>query len=266
MAPEDDAIAEAAWFLSLGQRPIFTFTVGDDPNQLVSSTLQWVGSSTEPKSWLHTCIFLGGSTDTLENLLSDNLRLCEARSLQRLSADLDGQTKRLVALLSNYTQVTASDLEKAVKSIAAITATWPTGMHSTRLSLEGFAQLGEGLNLFSAEDAEDEATEEPVFKLSRKVVPLELTGGGASFEGVLMRLTKADDGHLLFSTEHRNYPFIFRLHSNKIRESIIDLWFDVDKSNITQALRFEALIKAIKGSRAVSLISPSGELAVLTLG
>jgi len=103
-------------------------------------------------------------------------------------------------------------------------------------------------------------------KPSRKVVPIEVIGGDTSFEGALIRLIEAQDGNLLFSTEHRNYPSIFRLSARESGgDSTLDLWFDVDKSNIPQALRFRELVEGIMSSKMVVFAGPSGEVARLSL-
>jgi hypothetical protein len=121
------------------------------------------------------------------------------------------------------------------------------------------------LDLFSAEDAED-GDAGTILRPSRKVVPLDLASGGASFEGVLMRLVETDLGRLLLSSEHRNYPFIFRLGIGERGDaSTLDLWFDVDKSNIPQTLNFWTIVEAVEGSKSVSLVGPSGGVAELSL-
>lgn len=230
--------------------------------------MQWAGSSTEPKSWVHVCIFLDGSADMLTGLpLPANIKLYDAQGLSRLIDDLDDLAAHMTRLLSNYRGVSPdSALREAVKSTAAAIADWPRDKRNTRLSIETSAQLEEGLYLFAVEDEADEATEESMLKPSRNVVPLDVSSGVASFEGALMRLIEAGDGRLLFSTEHRNYPFIFRLSTvDGGGTSTLDLWFDVDKSNVPQALGFWALVEAIKSSGSVSLTGPSGDVAVLSL-
>lgn len=198
--------------------------------------------------------------------LPGNVRLYDVQGLSRLSDDLEGLMVHMTRLLNSYLDVPlGSPINEAIKSTAMATVNWPRGKQSTRLSLKASAKLGEALYLFAAEDEEDEATDEPVLKPSRKVVPLDVSSYGASFEGALLRLVDASDGCLLFSTEHRNYPFILRLCTEDDGGSTLDLWFDVDKSNVPQALRFWAFVEAIKSSGSVSLAGPSGEVAALSL-
>jgi hypothetical protein len=81
-----------------------------------------------------------------------------------------------------------------------------------------------------------------------------------------MRLVEARERQLLLSSEHRNYPFIFCLSTGEHGgESSLELWFDVDKSNVPQALNFWALVEAVEGSKLVSLVGPSERVAELLL-
>ena len=122
----------------------------------------------------------------------------------------------MAQLLRTYTDdEPGGSISETVKRLSRLTAEWPKGMWSSRLSLKGQTTFAdEGLYLFAAEGMEDDEADVPALKPSRKVVPVEVTGGDVSFEGALMRLTEAKGGNLLFSTEHRNYPFIFRLSSS----------------------------------------------------
>lgn len=267
---EDNAVAEAAWLLNPRQKPVFTFTVEEaDPMRLVASALQWVGSSTEPKSWVHICIISIGSADVLSSFpLPKSVMVYDGRSLAVLSRYLEGLAARMVRLLRLYTDdEPGGSISETVKRLSRLTAEWPKGMWSSRLSLKAQTTFDdEWLYLFAAEGMEDDEADVPILKPSRKVVPLEVTGGGASFEGALMRLTEARGGDLLFSTDHRNYPFIFRLSAREGGgDSTLDLWFDVDKSNIPQALRFRELVEDVVSSKAAILMGPSGEVARLTL-
>jgi hypothetical protein len=119
--------------------------------------------------------------------------------------------------------------------------------------------------LFSVEDVED-GEAGTILRPSRKVVPLDVVSADVPFEGVLFRLVEANERRLLLSSEHRNYPFIFRLSTGEHGgASTLDLWFDVDKSNIPQALNFWAQIEAVELSKIVTLVSSSGGVAELSL-
>jgi hypothetical protein len=236
--------------------------------RLLASALQWAGSSTEPKSWVHICILTSGSADALPPLpLPKSVKIYDSRSLPTLSNALEGYTETMIRLLRPYTDdEPGGSIPEAVKRLSRLTAEWPKGMWGSRLSLKARAAFDEGVYMFAAEDMEDDEAEVPVLKPSRKVVPLEVTNGDASFEGALMRLTEAQGGTLLFSTEHRNYPFIFRLSAREGGgDSTLNLWFDVDKSNIPQTLRFRELVEGVLSSKSVTFAGPSGDVSRLTL-
>ena len=265
MTQEDGAVADVAYFLNPGQKPILTFTVEEaDPMRLISGALQWAGSSTEPKSWMHICVFLGDPAGVPP--IPNTAKQYDPQSLDRLPNELENIINHMISLLSHYIAQEATDAGEAVRRLAASTFYWPGGRGNTRLSYAASTRLtGDGLGLFSAEDAED-GEAGTILRPSRKVVPLDVVSGGASFEGALMRLVEADEGRLLLSSEHRNYPFIFRLDTGERGDSsTLDLWFDVDKSNIPQALNFWALVEAVEASRVVSLVGPSGGVAEVAL-
>jgi len=268
-SPECDAVADVAWALNPNQKPIFTFNVEEaDPTMILPGALQWAGSSTEPRSWIHVYMFLSGSSETLATLpFPSNIKLYDSQGITSLPGDLEELTANMARILSRYVGVsTGSTLRESVKGAAVATDGWPIGKPNTRLSYTASARLGEELVLFAAENGEDGEAKVPALKSSRNVVPLEIASGGASFGGALMRLIEAGAGHFLFSTEHRNYPFVMRLNvAEGGGPSRLDLWFDADKSNVPQALGFWALIEAVESSRSVSLLGPSGEVAGLSI-
>jgi hypothetical protein len=269
MSPEGDAVADVAWALNTGQKPVFTFTVEEkDPTMIFAGALQWAGSSTEPRSWMHIYVFLGGSLEAPADLLfPSNIKVYDSQGITNLPYDLEELTAHMVQLLSRYGSLsTGFTLKESVKIMTYIAEGWPRGKLNTRLSYRASARLGEGLFLFTSENEDDEGAEKPSLKPSRNVVPLEVVSGGVNFGSALMRLIEAEDSYLLFSTEHRNYPFILRL---KVAErggpSMLDLWFDADKSNVPQALEFSALIEAVESSKLVRLLGPSDEVAELII-
>jgi hypothetical protein len=265
VSQEDGAIADVAYFLNPGQKPILTFTVEEaESMRLISGALQWAGSSTEPKSWMHICVFLGDLAGIPS--IPNTAKHYEAQSLDRLPGDLDEIVAHMIKLLTHYIAQEVIDTGAAIRRIAASTVDWPRGRRNTRLGYVASTRLtGYGLDLFSAEDNED-GEAGTILKPSRKVVPLDLVSGGASFEGALMRLVEARERQLLLSSEHRNYPFIFCLSTGEHGgESSLELWFDVDKSNVPQALNFWALVEAVEGSKLVSLVGPSERVAELLL-
>lgn len=267
--PEDNTVAEAAWVLNHGQKPVIIFSVEEaDSMRLIASAMQWAGSSTEPKSWMRICILLRGSIDALSTFpLPKSVKVYDERSLAVLGNDLEELTENMIRLLRPYGEDEFSgSIPEEVQRLSRLTADWPNSMCGSRLSLNAQAAFGEGVYMFAAEGTEDDETEVPILKPSRKVVPVELTCGDASFEGALVRLIEAKGGKLLFSTEHRNYPFILRVSAPEGGgDSLLDFWFDVDKSNIPQALRYRDLVEGVMSSKVAILSGPLSEVARLTL-
>jgi hypothetical protein len=216
---------------------------------------------------MHIYVFLGGSLEGLADLsFPSNIKVYDSQGITSLPYDLEELTAHMTQLISRFRGLSnGSHLRESVKDAASATEGWPRGKTNTRLSYVASAQLREGLLLFAAE-SDDVGAEMHALKPSRNVVPLELISGDVSFGGALMRLIEAENNCFLFSTEHRNYPFIIRL---KVAEgggpSTLDLWFDADKSNVPQALEFSALIEAVESSKSMRLLGLSDEVAELII-
>ncbi|MFA5869992.1 MAG: hypothetical protein WC941_09875 [Candidatus Bathyarchaeia archaeon] len=268
---DDGSTADAAWVLNPGQRPIFTFTVEEaDPMRLTSAALQWVGTSTEPRSWMHIGILLGGSVGGVSLPgLPERLRIYGGDEADRLEADLEGFTKEVIRLLAKYMKTAPSGggLRGSIKALADSTLGWPRGQPDARIEKEATAIISEeGLYPFTAETSEDDEAPEITLAPSRKVVPLDIKSGEITFDGALMRLTEADAERLLLSSEHRNLPFTFRFSLPRAGGGAsLGLWFDADKSNQPQALEFWALADAAEAAGTIGLLGPSGEVAAFTL-
>jgi hypothetical protein len=266
VSPEDGLVADASWALNPDQKPLITFNVGSDLGNLYSNVIQWTGSSTEPKSWIHVGVLLPGSVKVDFPSLPPRIRIFVFEVVQ-LTAALEDLVSKAARLLATYAGVEASASPPAVVcAFARSTEGWPKGQPNARLELTADATVSqEGLNIFAAEMEEDEVME-TILAPSRKVVPLEITAGDTVFEGALIRLIEADIGHLLFSTEHRNLPFTFRLCLAKIAlTGSISLWFDADKSNPTQATVFWGLASAANEAGELRLSGPNGDVASFSI-
>lgn len=268
---EDGVTADAAWALNPGQRPIFTFTVEEaDLTRLVATALQWVGSSTEPRSWMHFGVLLSGSVEeTCLHGFPERLRIYSEAEADRLAADLEQSTREMVRLLAKYLKTTPSDkdLRESIKALADSTLDWPCGHPNARIEMEATVTTSEeGLFSFAAETTEDDEADEIILTPSRKVVPLDVKSGDTAFEGALMRLTEVDSERLHLTSEHRNLPFTFRFSlPRSVGSGSVGLWFDADKSNLPQVLEFWVLAETVESIGVVELLGPSGELATLTL-
>lgn len=268
---DDGSTCDAAWALNPRQRPIFTFTVEEeDPMRLTAAALQWVGTSTEPKSWMHIGVLLNATLEeTLLPSLPERLRIYSGADAEKLESYLETFTEGIAHLLARYskTEPRGGGLRGSIKALADSTLGWPRGQPDARIEKEATATTSEeGLYPFAAETAEDDEAAEVTLAPSRKVVPLDIRCGGTTFEGALMRLTEADAGTVLLSSEHRNLPFTFRFSLPRAGgDASVGLWFDADKSNLPQALEFWALAEAAEAAGIIELLGPSGEVAAFTL-
>ncbi len=82
---------------------------------------------------------------------------------------------------------------------------------------------------------------------SRTTVPLTVQSGDFSIEGILPRLILADP--LVFYTEHRNLPIVFKLD---LGENTFTTRFEADKGNLIEASSYESLITAFKSTGEIS--------------
>jgi len=266
LSPEDGLVADASWALNPGQKPLFTFNVDSDPGSLYTNALQWAGTSTEPKSWIHVGVLLHGPFELSFPGLPPRIRLF-VFDVAQLSAALEEFARKVATLLVRYIGIELSaSLPMVICVLARSTKGWPKGQPNTRIELAADTNVSpEGLSVFAVE-TEDNEVADPVLVPSRKVVPLEITAGDNFFDGALIRLIEADERHLLFSSEHRNLPFTFRFYLDKTTlKGSLSLWFDADKSNPPQATVFWELASAAHETGELRLCGPNGEVVAFSV-
>ncbi|MCK5670787.1 hypothetical protein KAI10_05350 [Candidatus Bathyarchaeota archaeon] len=96
---------------------------------------------------------------------------------------------------------------------------------------------------------------------NRTTVPLTVTSGEAEIEGVLLRLIQSEP-HLVFYTEHRNLPSVFRLD---LGDQTLTMRFEADKANIIEATSFESLVTAFKSKREITFSDPNSGQTVFNV-
>ena len=97
---------------------------------------------------------------------------------------------------------------------------------------------------------------------NRTTVPLTAVSGDTVIEGILPRLVQTEP-NLVFFTEHRNLPVIFKLELGKTPE--LTLRFEADKGNLIEATSFESLVTAIKSTGEISFNNPNSGESVFNL-
>ncbi len=96
---------------------------------------------------------------------------------------------------------------------------------------------------------------------NRTTVPLTVTSGEAEIEGVLLRLVQSEP-HLVFYTEHRNLPSVFRLD---LGDQKLTLRFEADKANLIEATSFESLVTAFKSKHEITFSDPNSGQTVFNV-
>lgn len=86
---------------------------------------------------------------------------------------------------------------------------------------------------------------------SRKTIPLTVQSGDARIDGILPRLVDAGDG-LVFDTEHRNLPMVYKLWIGECSELL--LRFEADKGNIVEAASFWAVYQSFTRTKKLAFI------------
>ena len=89
---------------------------------------------------------------------------------------------------------------------------------------------------------------------SRITIPLMVTANETRIEGILPRLVNVDNG-LLFDTEHRNLPMVFRIKIGDTSE--LTLRFEADKSNMNEATIFWSLYQEFMRTNRLLFIEPN---------
>jgi hypothetical protein len=96
---------------------------------------------------------------------------------------------------------------------------------------------------------------------NRTTVPLTVTSGEAEIEGVLLRLVQSEP-HLVFFTEHRNLPSVFRLD---LGDKTLTMRFEADKGNIIEATSFESFVTTFKVKHLITFRDPISDQKVFNL-
>jgi len=96
---------------------------------------------------------------------------------------------------------------------------------------------------------------------NRTTVPLTAKSGETEIEGVLPRLIQSEP-HLVFYTEHRNLPSVFRLD---LGDQTLTMRFEADKANLIEATSFESLVTAFKSKREITFSDPNTGLTVFNV-
>ena len=242
ICPIDGQRADVSWMLNNTRLPLFSFTVeSQDLQKLTSEAINWLGSSTEPKTWMHIGIFTGiGAKQILSPMVQeDRIRiLTGVEDTKSIAYIFEKLHKSAMSLLERYSRVDPT--------------IWPKEQPNRRETFPISFSLD--LTIFTCEDS-------TVISPSSNILPLNIIIDKATvFDSALFRLISVKDFLIQLSTEHRNLPFIFNLEANTVSgEGNLVLSFDADKSSIPQALIYQSMLEKYIETGRLALTDQSGE-------
>ena len=248
VCPVDGQRADVAWMFDNTQMPLFTFTVeSHNLQKLASEAFNWLGSSTEPKTWIHIGIFTGSGTKRVFSSLvqEDRIRLLtDSEDIKSITGILEVLHKTAGSLLRHYSSIDPKS--------------WPREQPNR---CETFAiSCSPDLAIFANEDSEKGIASSSI------IVPLSIIIDKAIiFDSALFRLVSVNESLIQLSTEHRNLPYIFHLEvDTDLGEGTLVLGFDADKSSIPQALIYQSMLENYtKADRLTLTDQSSGVFAEL---
>lgn len=229
--------------------PVFAFILDDGDGSVAfpkAMGLYWATAEYINKPWCLIMVtalpMMPHNRQMLDNLGSQyNIRLIEAPSDGAIIEVVTEQLNHLTSVMHRYIDPNASNLSVSLGD--AIRA-WKTGKPALEDLTPVEVERG-NLSIY-----EENGRMVP----NRTTVPLTATSGEAELEGVLLRLVQSEP-HLVFYTEHRNLPSVFRLDLGD--EQTLTTRFEADKANLIEATSFENLVTAFKLKHEITFSDPN---------
>ncbi len=242
VCPIDGQRADVAWMLDNTRLPLFTFTVEpEDLQKLTSEALNWLGSSTEPKTWMHIGILTGDSKQILSPMVQeDRIRiLTDVEDTKSITSVLEKLHESAMSLLEHYSRVDLGN--------------WPKEQPNRRETFP--ISISINLTVFTDKNLTE-------ISPSSNILPLNIIIDKTNvFESALFRLVSVKESLIQLSTEHRNLPFIFNFEADTGKQKgTLALSFDADKSNIPQALIYQSMLEKYTETGRLALIDHSGKV------
>lgn len=228
--------------------PVFAFIADKGDSSMAfhnAMNLYWATAEFISRPWCLVMVtgspMMPHNRQMLDNLASQyNIRLIEApegpQVLDEVKTQLDGLTSMMTRYISNHSKPSTS-LGESIR-------VWKNDKPVIEDTFHVEVELGD-ITIYQ---------ENGVLTPNRTTVPLTVTSGESEVEGVLPRLIQAEP-HMLFYTEHRNLPVVFRIELGET--PCLTLRFEADKGNIIEATSFENLVTAFKAKRILSFTDPN---------
>ena len=224
--------------------PVFAFIADQGDGSMAfhnAMNLYWATAEYISKPW---CLIMVTGTpmmphnrQMLDNLSTQfNIRLIEGPQEGEVLEEVTSQLDDLTAIMHRYVE----DVSNKSASLGGSMRLWKHEKPFLEDVIPVEVKLGD-LSIYE---------ENGQFTPNRTTVPLTAVSGEAEIEGILPRLVHSEP-HLVFFTEHRNLPVVFKLELGENPE--VTLRFEADKGNLIEATSFESLVTAFKSTGEISL-------------
>ena len=236
--------------------PVFAFIQDEGDGSMAfhrAMGLYWATAEYISKPWCLIMVtgmpMMPHNKQMLDNLGAQyNIQLLEAPQDGALMEVVAEQLNHLTSVMQRYNYPNASNLSASLgESIMA----WKVEKPVLEDVIPVEVELG---NLYMYE-------ENGKMVPNRTTVPLTAKSGETEIEGVLPRLIQSEPT-LVFYTEHRNLPSVFRLD---IGDQTLTMRFEADKANLIEATSFESLVTAFKSKRVITFSDPNTGLTVFNV-
>ena len=232
-----------SWGFRENEPVIAVIAEGDGGTAFQSAmSIYWASAEYIPKPW-----FLFISVDGVaphHRQMLDNLAKqynVQIVAIEELSESVEEQLERLLRILSVYVPEGSPDpimdLGKSIKR-------WREEKPEHEYSFNVSTKTG-NLDIYK---------ENGDLVPSRKTIPLTASSNNARIDGILPRLISVNEW-LLFDTEHRNLPMVFKLYIGD--SSSLVLRFEADKGNIGESVSFWSLFQGFLSSGRLAFIEPN---------
>ena len=224
--------------------PIIAYINEKDPGLAFQSimSLYWASADYVTKPW---CLLVEAENiHPHQRGMLDNL--ASQYNIQQVSENtiLDTVTEQLDYLVSVLKEYIPEKTESPLKALGESIKNWrqekPVKEYSYKVKIE----TG-NLDIYK---------ENNELTPNRKSIPLTATSGNNRVESILPRLVEAEK-HLVFDTEHRNLPMVYKLIIGET--STLVTRFEADKGNIIEATGFWGLYHAFNESKRLAFIEPN---------
>jgi hypothetical protein len=236
--------------------PVFAFIHDPGDGSMVfhkAMSLYWATAEYISKPWCLIMVtalpMMPYNRQMLDSLSTQyNIQLLEAPKDGTMVKVVAQQLNHLTSVLHRYIDPTASNPSV---SLGNLIKTWK----AEKLALEDLIPVEIESGTLSIYEENGKMVP------NRTTVPLTITSGEVEIVGVLLRLVQSEP-HLVFYTEHRNLPSVFRLD---LGDQTLTMRFEADKSNIIEATSFESLVTTFKVKHLITFRDPNSGQKVFNL-